>query len=304
MVNKKNEESKIKYFCPICLKSFGNRKDNYQNHIKKISGCGAEIIKLEEIKIQKDILDSDKNKFLNVESNNLALIELMKKIINQNEKMNNNILDLNNDILDLKNEISILKEDNENLKNKVIQYNTTNNNNNNCIVINNFNDTNYKDNFNNLLKEKGKSIYLQTLRNVFLNPQKPENHTFYIADKSRGLAKIYNNGLWETKNMNLIVDKIIDSVVEYFNLSIEEIKEDHEKYERLKNTIASKVNYIQLCDLEYLDDLEDDTKENKERIQRCKDFRQLVYDEIIILFHDNKKTVLDTHKKQKIIKNI
>jgi hypothetical protein len=288
MVNKKNEESKIKYFCPICLKSFGNRKDNYQNHIKKISGCGAEIIKLEEIKMQKDILDSDKN-------DNLALMELLKRIINQNEKMNN-------DILDLKNKISILEEDNENLKNKVIQYNTTNNN--NCIVINNFNDTNYKDNFNNLLKERGKSIYLKTLRNVFLNPQKPENHTFYIADKSRGLAKIYNNGLWETKNMSLIVDKIIDSVVEYFNLSIEEIKEDHERYEKLKNTIASKVNYIQLCDLEYLDDLEDDTKENKEKIQRCKDFRQLVYDEIIVLFHDNKKIVLDTHKKQKISKNI
>jgi len=195
-----------------------------------------------------------------------------------------------------------LKEDNENLKNKVIQYNTTNNN--NCIVINNFNDTNYKGNFNNLLKERGKSIYLKTLRNVFLNPQKPENHTFYIADKSRGLAKIYNNGFWETKNMVSIVDKIIDSVVEYFNLSIEEIKEDRERYEKLKKTIVSKVNYIQLCDLEYLDDLEDDTKENKERIQRCKEFRQMVYDEIIVLFHDNKKTVLDTHKKQKIIKNI
>ena len=289
MVNKKNEESKIKYFCPICLKSFGNRKDNYQNHIKKISGCGTEIIKLEEIKMQKDILDSDKNESLNVKNNNLALMELLKRIINQNEKMNN-------DILDLKNKISILEEDNENLKNQVIQYNTTNNNN-NCIVINNFNDTNYKGNFNNLLKERGKSIYLKTLRNVFLNPQKPENHTFYIADKSRGLAKIYNNGLWETKNMGLIVDKIIDSVVEYFNLSIEEIKEDHERYEKLKNTIASKVNYIQLCDLEYLDDLEDDTKENKERIQRCKEFRQLVYDEIVLLFHDNKKTVLDTHKK-------
>ena len=297
MVNKKNEERKIKYVCPICLKSFGNRKDNYQNHIKKISGCGAEIIKLEEIKMQKDILDSDKNESFNIKNDNFSLIELMNKIINQNKKMND-------DILDLKNEISILKEDNENLKNQVIQYNTNNNNNNNCIIINNFNDTNYKGNFNNLLKERGKSIYLKTLRNVFLNPQKPENHTFYIADKSRGLAKIYNNGFWETKNMVSIVDKIIDSVVEYFNLSIEEIKEDHEKYERLKKTIVSKVNYIQLCDLEYLDDLEDDTKENKERIQRCKDFRQMVYDEIIVLFHDNKKTVLDTHKKQKIIKNI
>ena len=57
------------------------------------------------------------------------------------------------------------------------------------------------------------------------------------------------------------------------------------------------MNYIQLCNLEYLDYLKNASKENKEQIQRCKDFRQLVYDEIIILFHDNKKTVLDTHKK-------
>ncbi len=285
MVYIKKNLSKIRYVCPNCNKDFNNRKSDFNRHINKKKGCVNNNINIE-------------NETINVESNNPIMIEFMNKIINQNEKMNN-------DILDLKNKISILEEDNENLKNQVIQYNTTNNNNNNnCIIINNFNDTNYKGNFNNLLKERGKSIYLKTLRNVFLNPQKPENHTFYIADKSRGLAKIYNNGLWETKNMGLIVDKIIDNVVEYFNLSIEEIKEDHEKYERLKNTIASKVNYIQLCDLEYLDDLEDDSKENKERIQRCKEFRQLVYDEIVILFHDNKKTVLDTHKKQKIIKNI
>ncbi len=285
MVYIKKNLSKIRYVCPNCNKDFNNRKSDFNRHINKKKGCVNNNINIE-------------NETINVESNNPIMIEFMNKIINQNEKMNN-------DILDLKNKISILEEDNENLKNQVIQYNTTNNNNNNnCIVINNFNDTNYKGNFNNLLKERGKSIYLKTLRNVFLNPQKPENHTFYIADKSRGLAKIYNNGLWETKNMGSIVDKIIDSVVEYFNLSIEEIKEDHEKYERLKKTIVSKVNYIQLCDLEYLDDLEDDSKENKERIQRCKDFRQMVYDEIIVLFHDNKKTVLDTHKKQKIIKNI
>ena len=54
-----------------------------------------------------------------------------------------------------------------------------------------------------------------------------------------------------------------------------------------------------MCDLEYLDDLEDDTEENKERIQRCGEFRKIVYDEIVILFHDNKKTVLDTHKRHK-----
>jgi FtsZ-binding cell division protein ZapB len=101
--------------------------------------------------------------------------------------------------------------------------------------------------------------------------------------------------------MILIVDKIIDDVVTFFNISIEELKEDKEKYERLKNTISNKINYIQLCDLEYLDDIE----ENKERIERCCEFRKMVYDEIVILLHDNKKTVLDTHKRHKIniIKN-
>lgn len=285
MVYIKKNLSKIRYICSNCNKDFNNRKSDYTRHINKKNSCENDNINV----VNNDNINVVNN--INVDNNNLLIMELMKKIINQNDKMNN-------DILDLKNEISILKDDNENLKNQVIQYNTTNNN--YILQINNFNDTNYEGNFNNLLKEIGKSIYLKTIKNVFLNPQKPENHTFYISDKSRGLAKIYNNGLWETKNMNIIVDKIIDSVVEYFNLSIEEIKEDNERYQKLKNTIVSKVNYIQLCDLEYLDDLEDDTEENKERIQRCSEFRKIVYDEIVILFHDNKKTVLDTHKRQKI----
>ncbi len=35
MVNKKNEENKIKYSCPMCLKEFGNKKDNYQSHLER-----------------------------------------------------------------------------------------------------------------------------------------------------------------------------------------------------------------------------------------------------------------------------
>lgn len=79
-----------------------------------------------------------------------------------------------------------------------------------------------------------------------------------------------------------------------------EIKQDQNRYEKLKNTISNKINYIQLCDLEYLDDLEDDPLENKDRIQRCKEFRKMVYDEIIILLHDNKNMVKETHKKIKL----
>jgi len=145
----------------------------------------------------------------------------------------------------------------------------------------------------------GKSIYVKTVEDIYLNNEKPENHNIYVADKARGIVKIWNDGIWQSKNM-LIIDQIIDRVVEHFNLSIEEIKKDNEKYERLKERISSKINYIQLCDLEYLDDLEEYQFDNKDRIQRCKDFRDLVFDEIKTLLYDNKQIVKDSHKRHKI----
>jgi uncharacterized C2H2 Zn-finger protein len=276
----KNDESKIKYICPNCLKNFKNKKSDYIRHINKKISCVSDVNKkMEEMN----------NYIIKLKKENEKLIQEDEKIIQEDKK--------------LKEEIIKLKEENEILKNQVIIYNNTPtktiNNYINVIQINNFNDTDYKGNFNNLLNEIGKSIYLKTIKNVFLNPEKPENNNIYIADKSRGLVKVYNNGLWETKNMN-IIDEIINNVIKYFNLSIEEIKEDIEKYEKLKKTISKKINYIQLCDLEYLEDLEDDVEENKERIERCHEFRKMVYNEIITLFHDNKKIVLDTHKRHKI----
>ena len=264
----KNDESKIKYICPNCLKNFKNRKIDYERHINKKNGCVSNINK-------------------------------------KMEEINNYIIKLKEELENKEKDILKLKEENESLKQQVIIYsktpnNTYNTNYNYIFQINNFNDTkDYNGNFNNLLKEIGKSIYLNTIKNVYLNPDKPENHNIYVADKNRGLVKVYNNGLWESKSM-IIIDDIIDNVVKYFNLSIEELKGDHEKYERLKNTISNKINYIQLCDLEYLEDLEEDEEENKERIERCNEFRQMIYNEIITLFHDNKKIVLDTHKRQKI----
>ena len=259
----KNEESKIKYICPNCLKDFGNKKSNYQNHINKKNSCV-----------------SDVNKKM--------------------EEMKNDIIKLKEELAKKENDIIKLKEENEKLKQQVVIYNDNRTTNHNYILqINNYKDTKYEGNINNLLKYIGKSIYLKTIKNVFLNNEKPENHNIYVADKNRGIIKIWNDGIWQSKN-TIIIDEIINSVVEYFNLSIEEIKQDQNRYEKLKNTISNKINYIQLCDLEYLDDLEDDPLENKDRIQRCKEFRKMVYDEIIILLHDNKNMVKETHKKIKL----
>ena len=41
----KNEELKIKYVCPNCLKDFKNKKSNYMNHINKKNSCVSDINK-------------------------------------------------------------------------------------------------------------------------------------------------------------------------------------------------------------------------------------------------------------------
>jgi len=257
-----------KYICPKCYKDF-NKKGDYTRHINRKNGC--ETNKIEEL-------------------NNLIL-----KLKEENDK-------LKEEKYIFKQENDKLKEENKNLNNQVITYNKTiqniyNTNHNYIFNIKNFNDIkDYNGNFQNFLKFIGKSIYLNTVKNIYLNSEKPENHCVYVSDKSRGIVKIYNNGNWETKNM-IIIDDIINNTVKYFNLSIEEIKSDKERYEKLKNTILNKANYIQMCDLDYLDVLEDDEEDNKERIQRCKDFRKMVYDEIITLLHDNKNIVIESYKK-------
>jgi hypothetical protein len=221
---------------------------------------------------------------LRLKEENEKLVEEDKKIKEENDK---------------------LKEENENLKKQAIIYkntyntdNSTNITNNFILQINNFDNTKCEVFIKNLLKYMGKSIYVKTVEDIYLNNEKPENHNIYVADKNRQIVKIFNNGIWQSKNM-IVIDKIIDNIVKQFNISIEEIKKDKEKYERLKERITSKMNYINYCDTDYVEDLEEFPLDNKERIQRCKDFRDLVFDEIKTLLHDNKGKVLDTHKQVK-----
>lgn len=253
------------------------------------------------------LLNEEETNNKNISQSENLIYDLIKKmdfLIQQNEKMNQDIFNLNSEIIEL-------KKDNNTFKNQIIRNSNSNNrntqNNNHCVNINvnNFNDTNdFKGNFNNLLKETGKQIYLRTVENIFLNPSKPENHNIYIADKNRGYAKIYNDGRWKTENIN-IVDTIINKVVEYYKLSIEEIKKDTVKFEKIKSQINSKLHHLNNCDIEYLADLEDeqenDGTNNKGKINRWNEFREMVFRDIVNLFHDKKDIVLNTHKKNKVI---
>jgi hypothetical protein len=172
------------------------------------------------------------------------------------------------------------------------------------IQINNFNNIDYskidkKMLLNTLVKNTGKQIYLKAIENIYINPKIPQNHSIYIADKNRGYVKKYNNGRWETDSLN-IIDLLINNFVDYYKLSLEEIKQKPEIHNKLKTNIQTKLKYLDLCDLEYLANLEDeqenDEVDNKKQIKRCKEFREMVYKDMINLFHDKKDIVIFTHK--------
>ncbi len=206
---------------------------------------------------------------------------------------------------------------NTNSNSGIINTNTNSNNrttNSNKITNNiqvvNFNSIDYskiekKKLLENLIKEQGKQIYLKTISDIFFDETKPENHNIYINDKNRKYVKLFNDGRWETKSFN-IIDLIINNITGYYKLSIDEIKNDEKKYQRLKNIINTKIKYINFCDLEYLADLEEEhiqdngNEEVREAIQRCKDFRKMVYEEIINLLHDKKDIIINTHKNNSV----
>ena len=106
---------------------------------------------------------------------------------------------------------------------KIVQIDDTNKNinYNNCILnikINNFNNMDYskvdKNHLiNTILQNIGKQIYIKAIENLFVNPEKPENHNLYIADKNRKYVKKYNEGRWNTDNFSLI-NAIINNFVD------------------------------------------------------------------------------------------
>ena len=155
---------------------------------------------------------------------------------------------------------------------------------------------------NTMLKNTGRNIYLMAIEDTFANPEKPQNHNLYVSDKNRGYIKKYNDGRWNTDNLTMI-ETLINNFVDYYKLSIDEIKQKPEIYEKIKTNVQNKLKYLNYCDLEYLANLEDEQEnddiDNKQQIKRCKEFREQVYKDIINLLHDKKDIIINTHKKNK-----
>ncbi len=315
----------IEYICPICLKNFGCHKFHLTNHINKKKPCKKNDLIQNNIDLHNNLNDlnnlnnlndlenSDDLEHLDKDDKDLFLQIMIKKmdcLIKQNDEFKKN-----ND--EFKKDIIKLKEDNDKLKSQLVlsnKTNKTNKTNKSNKIINNTINLNFNiNNFNNmdlstidkkylittLLNQTGKQIILKAVKDCFVNPSKPENHNIFIADKNRKYVRTYNDGKWNTNNFN-VIDTIINNFVDIYKLSIEEIKQNPQVYERIKNIIQTKMKYLDNCDVEYLAELEDEQENNdinnKNKIKRWKEFYEMVYDDVINLLYDNKDIVLKTHK--------
>jgi len=276
--------------------NLNNTDKNFINNINNEEFMVNFYNKMELLLIQND----------NLKQQQIELIKKSDEILKQNEEFKEDIKYLKEENDKIKKQLII-----SNKKNKSNKTNTTNTNINideaniNLNVqINNFNDMDYsKINLKNLIKtlikEQGKQIFLKTIQDIFVNPEKPENHNIYIADKNIKYVKVYNDKKWITDDFK-IIDKIIENLVNVYKLSIEEIKKDNQLYEKIKKSIQDKMKYLNYCNPEYLAELEyeqeNDDIDNKDEIKRSKDFYEMVYNDIINLLHDNKNIILNTHK--------
>ena len=128
------------------------------------------------------------------------------------------------------------------------------------------------------------------IKNVYINPNLPKNHNFVITDKNRGYVKKYIDGKWETDDLKLI-NLLVNEIVEHSKVVYGELKERFDNNNKIKNKLNTAKKYIDLCDIEFLAELEEneEDEDNKEKIKRCKEFYEMIYKGTINLFHDNKE---------------
>ena len=146
-----------------------------------------------------------------------------------------------------------------------------------------------------MLKEIGKQIFLKMIKNVYLNPELPENHNIVITDKNRQICKIYNDNRWITTDINMI-NNLLSRIIYFAKEKCNEYKNNPKQTEKIKTRLLTTKKYIDKCDpdllAELINELEDGNKENKKKIKECEEFYEMIYTDTINLLHDFKDVVL------------
>ena len=258
-----------KNICYYCNKEF-TRKDHMNRHIR------------DRCKIKKE--------------QDLEKEGIFKKLLNEYEKIKNELQEKEKIIIDLKkNYENLEKSMNNNIINNISH---TNN-----IQINNINLVSHgKEDLSKIdykvyldaMKKTGPLLFEKLLEGIHFNPNYPENHNIYLSDFNREKCMIFNNEKWILENYDNIYPNLISKFIEFGY-----DKEEASKYffengkinQTGMNVINNGMKWIKLID-EYATHLE--YNENNEDYNLSK-----IPDGIIEMIEFRKK-----HKKEDFDKNL
>ncbi len=284
--------------CKFCGLVF-NRKDNLKRHINE----RCKVKKLEDEK-KENILNSliEKEKINN-------LFNMYEELKKNNEEKNKIIEELNikNEELNKKIE-GIVKKNTGNTQN--ITNNTQIININNTYKINPFGKESYdKLNKKEILKimtdtkNNGKHCFNKLIDLVHFNVNIPENQNIYMGDYNRGKFMIHDGTNWNlSQNEELIIFQVLEHVRKlYFNKIDDD--EFEEKFENDRN-FRSEFNTTFKKYYDYVFDEVDDTVLSVQELQKKKDFKLMMNNEVKNKLYNKRKFVIDNHEKNKgIIEN-
>ena len=282
-MNNNDDEYLKKIECEFCKQTF-TRKSSLTRH-------------------QNDRCD-EKNKHDLKESQINELIEINKLLLKQNEENKKQNEELKKELEKVK-KIAKTKVKRTKINKSTCITNTnsnnttnTNTNSNNTvnIQINKYGTENYDELdaklfLEPMLKEIGKQIFLKQIKNVYINPDLPQNHNIVITDKNRQICKIHDGQRWLTSDITIVND-LLSRIVDHSKTKYEEYSEKYAGNKKVKDKLNVTKKYIDRCDKEHVVGLEDDESDNKSEIKRCNDFYEMVYNDIINLLHDYKDIIV------------
>ncbi len=288
------ENVKKKACCSYCGKYFFNGA-NLNKHIRN----SCKVKKLEDEK-KENIFNSliEKEKINNI----LYLYEEQNNLI-QELKKNNEELNKKNDELNKKIE-EVLKKNTGNTQN-ITTNNTQIININNPNKINPFGKESYdKLNKKDILKimtdikNNGKHCFNKLIDLIHFNINIPENQNIYMGDYNRGKFMVHDGTNWNlSQNEEFIIFQVLEHVRKLFFSKIddEEFEQKFEKDQVFRNefntTFKKYYDYI-------YDEVEDAYLTSKE-LQKKKDFKELMNNEVKNKLYNKKKFVLNTYEKNK-----
>lgn len=287
--------------CEYCEKTF-TRKFNLERHLN--GRCDK---KKEEDKFVNELQNVSKSELKEINKKLNLILKQNEELKKDNDEIKKENTELKKQIKQKKNKsivnnnINIVNNNNNVLNNNNNIMN--NNNNNNLINFNNMDFTNVDKKLfiNPIMNTRlfGKEIILTMIENIYINENLPEYQNIVITDKNRGYVKVFTNGKWKTDNVQ-IINLVINGIIEHSKTIWEELNEYYANNVQATNRLKTSKKYINLCDLEYLDELEEEQEneeaDNKAQIKRCKDFRDMIFKDTINLFHDNKNILLKPKK--------